>query len=402
MTKPKSRQYMFWLFGILYFVQGVIISYQTTFFKPHMDSAGVDPRRIGLVASLALVPFIIKAIFGLISDRVNLFGFGHRIPYMIMGVILCSIAFFVAYFIDPAASFFGLAVMVLSATFAMALFDTTADAYAVDVISEEDHARVQTYMTSGRAGSLIILSFVFGLIAERFGFSSIFLVISVILLLPLIMLFQIGRDEVRPEDQQFSWEAFRACIQPDIMFYSGFLILTWTCFQAIEGLVTFYMSSQLGVAERTLGNYGTLKGIGMVCGAIGMNWLIPRLGRRAIGIITIIGISIGGLLFSTATEANMLLVLGVVWGLIIGFHWTIYGSISMGVVDMRIAGTMFALLQVMPNIGFAVGDGVATALTASMSFSSIFLLFSGLNLAALPLFWVALNGFDQAKKIKKM
>ena len=68
--------------------------------------------------------------------------------------------------------------MVLMATFIMALFDTTADAYAIEVIPPEDYSRVQSFMTGGRACGLIILSFLFGIIAARFGYSIIFLVIS--------------------------------------------------------------------------------------------------------------------------------------------------------------------------------------------------------------------------------
>jgi len=72
MPTQKSRRFMFLLFGALYFVQGVIVSYQLNFFKPHMYNEGIDAQRIALVATLALVPFIIKVIFGLISDRINL------------------------------------------------------------------------------------------------------------------------------------------------------------------------------------------------------------------------------------------------------------------------------------------------------------------------------------------
>ena len=190
MPQQKSRNFMFLLFAALYFVQGVITSYQLNFFKPHMSSEGIDADRIALVATLALLPFIIKLIFGLLSDRFNLFGCGHRVPYMVLGVVLCSVAFFVAYFIDPSANFALVAAMVLIATFAMALFDTTADAFAIEVIPPEDYSRVQSFMTGGRASGLIILSFIFGMIAARYGYSMIFLVTSAILLLPLICSFR--------------------------------------------------------------------------------------------------------------------------------------------------------------------------------------------------------------------
>ena len=129
-----SRRYVFGMFAVLYFVQGVIQAYQLNFFKPHMDAEGIDPDRLAIVTSLALLPFVIKWIYGIISDRWDLFGRGHRVPYMQIGLVATGVAFFVAYFIDPSESFGLLAAMVLAATFFMALFDTTADALAVDVV----------------------------------------------------------------------------------------------------------------------------------------------------------------------------------------------------------------------------------------------------------------------------
>jgi hypothetical protein len=75
-----SRRQLFMMFAALYFVQGVIQAYQLNFFKPHMDSEGIDADRIAIVASLALLPFVIKWIYGLVSDRFPLWGRGHRVP----------------------------------------------------------------------------------------------------------------------------------------------------------------------------------------------------------------------------------------------------------------------------------------------------------------------------------
>jgi PAT family beta-lactamase induction signal transducer AmpG len=90
-------------FGAIYFVQGIIQSYQLNFFKPHMVEAGVDADRLAIVSSLAIVPFVIKWVFGLISDRYALFGLGHRVPYMLIGLVSTGLAFLAAYFVDPAA-----------------------------------------------------------------------------------------------------------------------------------------------------------------------------------------------------------------------------------------------------------------------------------------------------------
>jgi len=66
MAQQKSRNFLFMLFAMLYFVQGVITSYQLNFLKPHMASEGIEPDRLAILATLALLPFIIKFLYGLI------------------------------------------------------------------------------------------------------------------------------------------------------------------------------------------------------------------------------------------------------------------------------------------------------------------------------------------------
>ncbi len=385
----RTRNFYFALFASLYFVQGVITAYQLNFFKPHMSSAGIDANRIGAVASLALLPFILKFLYGIVSDRVNLFGMGHRWPYMVIGVIACSVAFFIAYFIDPAVNFGAVAVMVVGATFFMAMFDATADAYAIDVIDPSDHSRVQSYMTGGRAAGLVILSVVFGIVAQRFGYNTIFLVVSICLLVPLFLLVQVREPAQRSAGEQFEWSAFRVMLQPANLLFGIMLIGVWFTFQGIDGLVTFYMSSELGAEQVTLGNYGSLKGVGMVGGALFAAWGVGRFGRKSLALITVSLVTIGGFIISTLTEINVLLIVGVVWGVVVGLHWTVYAALAMSVSDKRIAGSMFAIFQTMANIGIALGDGVPTSLTDTMPFATIFRYLAIGNLLLIPfVYWI--------------
>ena len=50
MQQQKSLRFFFLLFGMLYFVQGVITSYQINFFMPHMTAE---------VINLFLIPFFL-------------------------------------------------------------------------------------------------------------------------------------------------------------------------------------------------------------------------------------------------------------------------------------------------------------------------------------------------------
>lgn len=395
LTTNRSPRFLFLLFGMLYFVQGVIQSYQLNFFKPHMDRADIDANRLAVVASLALLPFIIKSIYGVISDRINLFGMGHRKPYMIMGVAACAIAFVIAFFVDPSQNFGLVAAMVLTASFFMALFDTTADAYAVDQIPPEDHRLVQSFMTGGRAAGMIILSTVFGFVAARFGFQPIFLIIAACLLIPLVMVFQVQEPAQRPQSHAFQWRAFKSLITPTNIMFAVFLILAWTAFQGIDGLVTFYMQRDLNAGEVALGNWGALKGIGMVVGALFIATTGRRFSHTALAMTTLILVTAGGLALSFIDNVSLILTVAFFWGIVVGFHYTVYATLAMGITDVRIAGTMFAILQTMGNIGIAAGEGLGTSLSDNIGFGGVFRACALLNIVVIPLFLVTIQRLEQ-------
>ena len=381
------------MFAALYFVQGVIQAYQLNFFKPHMDEEGITADQLAVVASLALLPFVIKWIYGIISDRWPLWGRGHRVPYMMIGLVATALAFGVAFFIDPGANFGVLATVVLAATFFMALFDTTADALAVDVVVPADHGRVQAWMTGGRAAGMVVLSLIFGLIAEEVGYQSILLLIAVLLLVPLWWVNRVQEPEQRTPAHSFDRRAFRAMLQPRYLLFGLFLILAWFFFQGIEGLVTYYMSDTLDSSPRTIGIYGSLKGFGMVVGAVGVSRLITRFNRMTAALVTVFAVMAGGLMFSGIKSEGAILTVAALWGIAVGLQWTTYVTLSMGVTDTRIAASMFAILQTMSNIGIGAGEGVATGLSDDLGFPTMFRVLGLANLILIPLIIVVTRKF---------
>ncbi len=71
------------------------------------------------------------------------------------------------------------------------------------------------------------------------------------------------------------------------MLFGLFLIGGWTVFQGIDGLVTFYLAEEFEASGSTIGWYGTLKGIGMVVGAVGVATIVRKLGHRTAAFITL-------------------------------------------------------------------------------------------------------------------
>jgi MFS family permease len=182
-------------------------------------------------------------------------------------------------------------------------------------------------------------------------------------------------------------------LQPRYLLLALFLILAWFFFQGIDGLVTYYMSDTLESSSRTIGIYGTLKGAGMVIGALAVSRIVARLGRAAAALITVGAVLAGGLMLSALHSEKALLAVAVLWGIVVGLQWTSYVTMEMGVTDTRIAGAMFAILQTMGNIGIGAGEGVATALTDNLGFPAVFRLLALANLILIPLILLVTRRF---------
>lgn len=391
-----SHGYYLGLFTALYFVQGVITAYSSTFFKPHMNSVGISPERIAIVSSLSLVPFIIKPLYGILSDRVNLFGRGYRLPYMYIGIIGCALLFVVAYLTDPIQNYPLLGVVVVAIVFFMALFDTAIDALAIDVMPVELYERAQGFMTGGRAIGLILLSVVFGYIAERVGYQPLFLIVAVLLLFPLLMMFRVKEAEEK-QTHQFNWRAFSVLAQPRYLMIAMLILVMWATFQSIESIITLFFSDQLGATEGALGNWGSIKGIGMVFGGFIIAVMGKRLSLNGMLIVTTLAISAMGFFISVLTSLNGLLWLAFAWGIVVGFMWTINGLIAMHYTDVRVAATMFAMFMTVSNIGTGLGEGLGTAFIPSMGYSGVFSLMAGLNVLVIPLAMFTFRLFKPAQ-----
>lgn len=83
---PKSKPIRLILFASLYFTQGTILGYFSSLNALYLLDNGLTMTDVGIFGMIALIPFVLKIFLGMLSDRVNLFGRGHRVPYILIGL----------------------------------------------------------------------------------------------------------------------------------------------------------------------------------------------------------------------------------------------------------------------------------------------------------------------------
>ncbi len=383
-SKSNNTRYILWFFGLMALVQGGFGSYLLNFLKPHLASQEIPVGRIALTAALLFVPLSVKVLFGLWVDRFSLFGYGHRMAYMIFGLVIYGLATLAAFWVEPNLYFGLFTALMLVAMSALTLADTAATAYGMEVAPLEDHSKVRSIFTVGRGIGLIGLSFLAGYMADHFGYTMIFLLLAASACLPLLVLPLIRTTPIYAERPAFNWRALGVIFRPKYLLYITFLILAFFTFQGIDGLATYYLSRDLGVGEQMLGIFGTIKGVGVVIGAVVWHLIARRFGRNQAVLTTIALITVGGVWMSFTTSLNSLLLLGVVLGIVTGFQRTAYITYSMGITDLRVAASMLAVFQMVSNVGVVSGEWISTTLTESISFSTLFQGLALFNLLLIP------------------
>jgi PAT family beta-lactamase induction signal transducer AmpG len=156
--RSSNRLRRLTLFGAVYFVQGAVLTYFSTFNALYLRTFELSFTRIGIVGGITLIPFVLKVFIGLLSDRVNLIGLGHRKPYIILGLLMQTVAFLIFPAISPVEQFPLLVAMCLLAALGMSTYDTCTDGFSIDTTPEAERGVVQGIMVGGRALSAVLVT----------------------------------------------------------------------------------------------------------------------------------------------------------------------------------------------------------------------------------------------------
>jgi len=382
MSKQKRLSYL--MFALLYFAQGTVLSYFTALNAIYFLSKGLTMGDVGVFASIALIPFVIKIFLGMLSDRVNLFGLGHRKPYIVIGLVIQALCLIAAPFIDPAGAYWGFVALAFVLQMAMALYDTCTDGLALDIIPEEEHGVIQSYMVGGRAFGVVITASIVGLLAEHVSWLAVFWLLAGFTLLPLPMVLRL-REAARPVEREFDWGAFRAFKHKYILALAGLGFVIFFIIAGANQMVNPFLETEFGIALSTAGLITTVWGIGVVLGGAAGGAVIKRLGNRN-AVLTALGVTFVAVL-ALALTPNTLLAWPVVaaFGLAYGICQTLYYALSMNYTDPRIAASMFSILMAVTNVAQGVGMAVGGGLTDAIGFRWTFAIIAVLNVVALPL-----------------
>lgn len=386
----KSKGFKYTMFGLLYFTQGTIQSYFTALNAIYLMENGFDMTRIGTVGLIAMIPFVLKILFGYLSDRFNLLGIGHRKPYMLIGLFIQIASLIIVPQINPATNYVGFLAIAFILQFGMALYDTCTDGLALDTTPVEEEGTIQSIMGSGRAAGLIATATVVGIVADKVSWPAVFYVLAILTLFPLPFVLSI-KDGEHPAGQRFNPKAFRSLAKKKVISVTGIGFIMFFIIVGINLIMNAYMDDRFGISLLQAGTLTTVWGFGILAGSIFGGRLFDKLEKR-----TVIYIGMGLSIFSLVSLAfiqSLWLgwVLLFIFGLSYGTYQTVFYAMAMGITDTSIAASMFAIIMSIINIAQAVGMQVSGVAVDKIGYMTTLLVFAALNFLIFPLLRPALG-----------
>lgn len=386
-----SRNGRILLFGFLYFTQGAIAAYVLIFNNLYLRAFGAAAWQLSLLNGLLVMPFILKIGIGLLSDKVKLqlplLGTGHRRPYISLGLLLISTGGIVAAFVPPVEMYPLFVLMALFIALGLALYDTVADGYAIDVTPAEEQGQIQGVMVVGRALGVVILASIYGRVIELLGWKVIFVAVALLTLLPQILLRFTHESEQRSQSQAFSWEALHHLWRPDIFRFSLYAIVYSVAIYGANAIIALFANEGLGQSLVAVGDVAALGGLGMVVGGAVSTYLIrrPTISIWQQGVWTAAAVfTILLLMALVATESNIMIMF-VLWGICLSASELIYITLAMAKADRRMGAGQFAIFMAISNIGVGLGQSASTSLIDTIDFRWIFVGLAVINLLLFPL-----------------
>jgi PAT family beta-lactamase induction signal transducer AmpG len=375
------------LFASLYFTQGTILGYFASLNALYLISRGLSMTDVGIFGAIALIPFVIKIFLGMLSDRVNLFGRGHRVPYILIGLAVQVVCLLLVPGINPSTHYWSFVALAFVLQLGMALYDTCTDGLALDTTPAAEQGNIQGFMVGGRAIGIIIAASLVGLLAEKVSWTSVFWVLAALTLLPLPLVFGLKENE-RPAEKRFDWKAFSAFKQWPVIAVGLFGLIIFMVIAGSNQLINPFLEKQLGISLSQAGFVTSLWGIGVVVGSIVGAWL-KNSGRDIRATLIMLGlVALSLVLLAVLIKPGLALVLAIglvmFFGVAYGAAQTITFALCMRFVDPRIAASMFAILMAFTNVGQGIGMGIGGAASDAIGFNLTLVVFAALLVLAIP------------------
>lgn len=352
-----TRRLLLGLF-VLYLAQGLFFGYFTALNARYLLGQGLTMADVGAFGVVALLPFAIKIALGALSDRFNFLGYGHRKPYIALGLLIQALGLVTLGFIDPAKQFHLFLLVAFVGQLGMALYDCCTDGLAVDVVPGHLMGRVQGLMGAGRSVGVVIAALLGGWLAQHAGWSSVFSVLAALTVATGFSL-RLMPEPLRGPDARFSWRGFKVLAEGATWARLSLAMLVAATGLGANQIMAPELQRQFGLDNASVGALGATWALGGLLGAVVGGRLFDRIGMARAVLASMVFLAVSMAALTVAPGLFIAYALVFAFGMGFGASQAATFASLMACTPRQAAAASFAALMMMVNLGYAAGVGLS-------------------------------------------
>ncbi|MBD2462385.1 folate/biopterin family MFS transporter [Oscillatoria sp. FACHB-1407] len=261
---------------LVYFVQGILglARLAVSFFLK--DELGLGPAQVSALVGVAALPWMIKPLFGFISDGLPIFGYRRR-PYLVLSGFLGALSWVsLATLVHTA---WAAMIAIALSSLAIAVSDVIVDSLVVERARQEsvsDAGSLQSLCWGASAVGGLITAYFSGFLLEHFSTHTVFAITATFPLIVSMVAGLIAESKVEyATDWAIVWNQVKqlkgAITQKSIWMPTAFLFL-WQATPTAESAFFFFTTNELGFSPEFLGRVRLVTSVASLVGI----WLFQR------------------------------------------------------------------------------------------------------------------------------
>lgn len=348
---PEARRFAI-LFGIVYFSQGMwYLPNQTitVVFKGRGLSAG----QVATFFAITTVPWLVKPLYGLVSDFFPLFGRRRKSYFLITSALAAAAGFALALAGRP--SYAWLAALFTLMGLGLAFTDVLTDALMVEAGKPRGlTGAFQAVQWAAIYAASVAVGLVGGVLAESRNLRVAFVIAGCFPLVSLLMAVGFVEEPATGSDREAvrrTWEAIRLALGDRTVWVVAGFILFWSFSPSFGPALLYYQTDVLGFSQRFIGLLSALGSAAAVVGAVVYAPLSRRFPLRFLINVTIgLGV-VGTLAYLGYRDAASALIIDILFGGVGMITQLTFLDLAAKGCPRRVEATFFALLMSVFNGG---------------------------------------------------
>ncbi|MFW9902384.1 MAG: MFS transporter [Candidatus Thorarchaeota archaeon] len=378
----EDKQYHFkniyiLIFSLLYLIQGITQSMFMVIIPIYLLEilGSVEASTIPFLGSIIMIPFIIKIIFGALSDKYGIKKLGRRKPWILGALILSGLVVMFLPSLVSANPSAVIAIIILIGFFSMfglAMSDTVIDGFILDITPKNQLGRIQGATWGFRSLGIVLGGPAILLFMYIMPIDLIFIMLGIVTIIFAIFILYIKDIEEPSKVNYFSslkliirkgenWKLFSFSFFVAII--DGVIFSVLSLYILIRAGVIVAEGATLEILETDINLYepqafiSAIAGGGILIGAFLGGYIADLKSRRFAYLLSLVLITGSLLLLLIPVSVVILLIFIIIVGSASGWSHSSFGSIASGYAREyhEARSSYFALSASFVNFGTMLG-----------------------------------------------